>query len=193
MYIDSLLSDKGPLCVGITAVRNEHELDGEQLIAIGVSQNKEVLAVQLFNASKIVDVHHLLAASQNALNAWRGDYAKSRSLDVEIAVYASGQRQIGRALESIGVSNNLTDIGAVIIAEREENVLSCLEALVREIGAELEDPFPADRDRLEMIMKYFEIEPRELNSFVTSGDTRDLQNALSRCVASRVSMVALDT
>ncbi len=192
MHLDTLVTDKGTLSVGITDIGNSNKLNTDQLLELVSGLDDRVMAVQLFNAAMIVDVNHLLSASQNAINAWNGNYSQSRSLSVEIAVFASGQHQIGRALSSIGITDNLPSIAAVVIAHGQDEVTQCIRELTKAIGGPSKLEFPPDHKRLEKIMEYFGIARSELDVFLKSSTPQDFQNALSKCVVSRVSTVAFD-
>ncbi|MHA2425300.1 MAG: KEOPS complex subunit Cgi121 [Candidatus Thorarchaeota archaeon] len=192
MYLESLAIDKGTLFVGIVDIENMKGLSTDQLLDLVSEFGSNVNAVQLFNGAKIVDVQHLLSAAQNAINAWNGGYAQSRSLSVEIAVFASGQHQIGRALSTIGVSDNLSSIAAVVIAPSKDEAKQVLTKLTTAIGKQCEPEFSSDPERLNQIMVLFDITKAEIESLIESDDPHEIQAALSRCVVSRVSTVAFD-
>ena len=76
--------------------------------------SSDSLTVQFMNGLLIADDIHLLSAAQNAVNALSGKYMLSRSLDVELLVYASAQRQIGKAIDELGVYDGRDHIAAVL-------------------------------------------------------------------------------
>lgn len=193
MHLDILLSKKGTYSIGIAELRNENKLDTSNLLSLVQNKDESLLAVQLFNASMIVDVQHLLSASQNALNAWNGGYAMARALEVEIAVYASAQRQIGRALDSVGVSDELETVAIVVIGNDDLIVQNAIEDFKERIGPLSSAPFPADITRLQMLMDHYGIERREVDLMSREDDSEAIREALSKCVVSRVSMVSLDS
>ncbi|MFW9918161.1 MAG: KEOPS complex subunit Cgi121 [Candidatus Thorarchaeota archaeon] len=193
MQIERLFSPKGVLYVGIAEIRNERKLGKELLISIAIDTSDKVQAVQLLNPSLIVDSHHLVCAAQNAVNAWYGNYAQARALDIEIAVFASGQKQIGRALDTFGVRDNLDTIAVVIIDANEENAKGCFSVLQQQIGSISDTQFPPDTMRFKEIMIQFGIEDSEIQALSENDDPMTIQGALSRCVVSRVSSVALES
>ena len=103
MRIELLKSNDVENVVGISEIHNSNNLTQDQLIDLAKSMSSDSLTVQLMNGLLIADDYHLLSAAQNAVNALSGKYMLSRSLDVELIVYASAQRQIGRALDELGV------------------------------------------------------------------------------------------
>ncbi|MHA1950957.1 MAG: KEOPS complex subunit Cgi121 [Candidatus Thorarchaeota archaeon] len=186
-------SNEVPRVVGVSEIQNSNRLTQEELLALATSMSNESLNIQLINGLLVIDETHLLSAAQNALNAQNGGYMLSRSLEVEIIVYASAQRQIGRALEDMGIYNNLKHIAVVMIGADKESVEQSMEELVRKVGTEFTDPFEASKERFDRISEHFEIDEKEIATFTESDDILERTTALSRCVVSRVSLVAFDS
>ncbi|MDD5502008.1 MAG: KEOPS complex subunit Cgi121, partial [Candidatus Thermoplasmatota archaeon] len=65
---------------------------------------KSGCAVQILDASMIVGREHLHSAILHARRAFESKTNAARSLSVEIARYASGERQISVALSKMGIS-----------------------------------------------------------------------------------------
>ena len=147
--------------------------------------------VQFFDSALISNETHLLSAAQNAINAWRGDYMISRSLDVEIIVYASAQRQIHQALSMFGVRDGLDTVAVVIIDRNEKNVLDVLSTIIDALGQEQLPSFAPSLEKIGTLMKTFDISENEMQNFITTDTLSDRIQALSRCIASRVSLVAI--
>ena len=70
MYQDTLISDEGTLLVAIAELQNQNKLNVDQLLGIATDLGNSAKAIQFFDGSKIVDAHHLLSASQNALKTY---------------------------------------------------------------------------------------------------------------------------
>lgn len=193
MILESLVSSKDSMYVGISELRNSRALGKDDLINIASAVGESLSAVQLFNPALIVDYHHLLSASQNAVNAWNGDYAHARSLEVEIAVFASGQHQIGHALDVFGVRDRMAKVAVVIVGTDVDRIEACHKTLIQQIGDDIEPPFTLDSDKTRAIMDHFGISDEEMNAVSISDSPEDIQRTLSRCVVSRVSSVALES
>lgn len=193
MILESLVSRKGSMYVGISELRNSRALDKDKLIDVASAVGESISAVQLFNPAFIVDNHHLLSAAQNAVNAWNGDYAHARSLEVEIAVFASGQHQIGHALDIFGVRDDMANVAVVIVGTDVDRIDACHKALVKQIGEDIEPPFTLDSGKTRAIMDHFGISDEEMNAVSISDNPEEIQRTLSRCVVSRVSDVALES
>jgi len=139
----------------------------------------------------IVDELHLLSAVQNAVNAWKGGYMKSRGLDVEIAIYASAQHQIGRALELMGVTDETETVMVVVLGEQLGSVKECMRTLGPAIGKEITPAFHKTLDRIKALMKVFDISESEVALFLAGHDKKSWQRAVSKCLVSRISQVAV--
>jgi len=178
--------------VSISELKNVNALGQDDLLAIAKKHSEGVLAFQLLDASIIAGDGHLLSATQNALNAFRGGYSIARSIAVEILLYASCQNQIGIALETLGVKDALSSIALVVVDPTRNHVLERVQSALSEIGPEVTFPFSASEDRIDRVLKHFEIKHDEILSIAESDTLAHRYDALTRCVVSRVSMVALD-
>lgn len=193
MRIEQLGVNGKDKVVGIAELCNSNNLKQKELIQLATSMSSDSLTVQLLNGLLIASEIHLLSAAQNAIRAQQGDYMISRSLDVEIIVFASAQRQIGRALEALGVHDGLDEIALVVIGTDNSSVEHSIKDLVDTIGTETLPSFSATNERMERVKKHFQIGDREISAISDSETLESQLDALARCVVSRVSLVAFDT
>jgi tRNA threonylcarbamoyladenosine modification (KEOPS) complex Cgi121 subunit len=193
MIVEKLCGSAEGLFVGLAEVLNTAKKGQEELIAVTASSDEGIHAVQLMDGAMIVDEWHLLSAAQNAANAWRGNYMISRGLDVEVAVYASGQKQISKAFEQLGVTDKTHCVALVVIGDSVEVVQATLESVAAVIGEESAEPFAPDSGRLGRIVDAYRIPKEEIEVVAQSSSPKDIQSAVSKCVVSRVSLVALDS
>lgn len=193
MRIETLYTDDEQYVIGMTELVNKQSLGKDALIQYAETADKEVVAVQFLNPHLIAGPIHILSAAQNALNAWRGGYAISRSLGVEILVHSSGQRQITRGLESHGVTDGMDRLGLVIIGSDQNAVTTLISKTIEFVGEEVEQAFLVDAERFEMIQAYYKINKEELALLSMSTDATERYHALGKAVVSRVSLVSLDT
>ncbi|RDE11826.1 MAG: hypothetical protein C4K49_11095 [Candidatus Thorarchaeota archaeon] len=193
MLLEKLMRGDSFLDVGIAHLKNSKRLGKTALVSLASQTRPHTLAVQFLSPTLIACGLHVLSAAQNAVNAWFGGYAVSRGLDIEIAIYASGQRQIGPALDAMGVRDGMSSLALVVIGEGPEIVQEVVTSIIRETGIEVDPPFVLDEARFRRIMEHFNIGEVELRSVSESDDPEAMFIALCRCIASRVSMVAIDT
>ncbi|MEM4473885.1 MAG: KEOPS complex subunit Cgi121, partial [Candidatus Bathyarchaeia archaeon] len=70
---------------------------------------------QFFNANFVATWKHLFFAVLNALKAFESGSNISRSLAIEILLYASAQRQIQKAMDLIGITPKTTEIAVLVM------------------------------------------------------------------------------
>ena len=191
MTIERLVIRDNELYIGITEIRNTNSLDTDNLLDIAKTISKSVFAFQFFNSLMIVDKMHLLSSAQNAVNAMKGEYMISRSLDVELVVYASTQHQIGIALDIMGVKDQLASIAVVCIDEVEEKVRKCIADVIEKVGEEVSPMFNPTATKISSLMETFGVSELEMKQFTDATDLISWSQALSKCIVSRVSMVSL--
>jgi tRNA threonylcarbamoyladenosine modification (KEOPS) complex Cgi121 subunit len=193
LRIEQLENEGTNEVIGIAELHNSNHLKQDELIQLAKSFSTDSLTVQLMNGLLIANETHLLSATQNAINAKRGEYMLSRSLDVEIIVFASAQRQIGRALDELGVYDGLNEIVVVMVGTDPSCVEQSIQDLAKKIGMEITPAFRATSERIERIKSHYQINDKEIGAISDSDDLESQLTALSRCLVSRVSLVAFDS
>jgi len=193
VIIEKLTTKDGELFIGICENQNSNNLDTDKLLKLARSLSESILAFQFFNSLMIVDNMHLLSGAQNAVNAMNGEYMISRSLDVELIVYTSAQRQIGLALDIMGVKDQLESIAAVCIDENEKKIRQCLTEVSKRVGGEVSPMFSPSSEKIRSLMEIFGITDLEMKQFTDETDLVSRSQALSKCIVSRVSQVALSS
>ncbi|MGY5860191.1 MAG: KEOPS complex subunit Cgi121 [Candidatus Thorarchaeota archaeon] len=191
MLIERLITKDDELCIGISEIKNTNSLGTSELLEVAKDLSKSVLAFQFFNSLMIVDEMHLLSSAQNAINAMKGEYMISRSLDVELVVYSSTQHQIGLALDTMGVKDQLASVAIVCIDKDEEKIRTCVANALERVGEEVTPMFSPTSEKISSLMEAFGITDLEMDQFTDATDLASRVQALSKCVASRVSMVSL--
>ena len=181
------------MVIGIAEIHNSKRLKQDEMIQLAASLSSDSLTVQLLNGLLVADETHLLSAAQNAINAKHGEYMLSRSLDVEIIVFASAQRQIGRALDALGVFDGLDEIAVVVVGIDLASVEKTISDLADNIGEETIPSFTATNERIEQMKKHYQISDKEIAAIADSDKVDSQLKALSRCIVSRVSLVAFDS
>ena len=78
------------------------------------------IIIQVFDADYIFGKNHIISSLNHAKRAFEQKNNSTNSLSMEILLYASGQRQIQKAIDKIGVKKGNTDI-AIIIENKVSN------------------------------------------------------------------------
>lgn len=95
--------------------------------------------VQFFDAKLIAGQQHLYFAAVNALKAFEKKSNISSSLAIEALLYASAQRQIRKAVDTLGVKQDSSQVVVLIIAENRQGIDDCLKIVSRLIPGERND------------------------------------------------------
>lgn len=96
------------------------------------------VTVQFFDADRVAGSMHLTYALLNALQAFNQRRNFSKSLEVEVLLYASGQRQIGKAIEMLGLRRDTTTLALLLLGSSAK--------AINEAEAQLVDLVPGKRD-----------------------------------------------
>jgi tRNA threonylcarbamoyladenosine modification (KEOPS) complex Cgi121 subunit len=143
--------------------------------------------VQFFNADLVASWKHLYFAVVNALMACRTKRNVSKSLAVEVALYASAQRQIAKAIEFIGFGKETANVAVVIVCESEESAKAALKALAKRLGKEPDEKVlelsPAKAKRIKRVFGISEV---ELEAVTAKGT-----DALVDAVVERVALLSI--
>lgn len=193
MLVEKLSIGDDEITLGLTEAVNSKGLTKDQLLSLASDSVDDFLALQFFRADVTSGAGHVLSAAQNAVNAWQGGYGKTRSLSMEFLVYSSAQRQIGRALEEMGVRDGMESVAIAVIGKDQSDIESCLKNLIEAIGTEADPMFEASAERLQKVMTHFDIKIKEIEALTSSAKLEEKMSALTRCVASRVSLVAFES
>ncbi len=95
--------------------------------------------VQFFDAKLIAGQQHLYFAAVNALKAFEKKSNISSSLAVEALLYASAQRQIRKAVDTLGVKQDSSQVAVLVIAENRQGMDDCSKVVSRLIPGERDD------------------------------------------------------
>jgi KEOPS complex subunit Cgi121 len=101
--------------VEITGYRNVKIKDAKELLNAVRGEASLDVEVQFFDADLVASWQHLYFAVLNALMALRSKRNISKSLAVEVLLYASAQRQISKAIELLGVKGGSRNVAVVVL------------------------------------------------------------------------------
>ena len=79
--------------------------------------DKHNLVVQVFNADLIYGEEHIISAVEHAKRALKNQTNSTNSLEMEILLYSSGERQLKIAIPKMGVKKGQSEIVFVILKE----------------------------------------------------------------------------
>lgn len=149
--------------VAIAGFKNAKIGDVNYLFDSIRKESIDVTAVQFFDAKLIATWQHLYFAALNALTALANKTNISNNLAMETLLYASAQRQITKATETLGVKSTTRDVAVLTIAKSQKSAEKVLELVQKLISADCDDSaMEIDQEKFNNIKKLFDISNHEL-------------------------------
>jgi tRNA threonylcarbamoyladenosine modification (KEOPS) complex Cgi121 subunit len=172
----------------ITGFRNVQIKDTEKLLKKMHEVKPSSVELQIFNAKFVATWQHVYFAVLNALTAFRNKDNISKSLAMEILIYASAQRQILKAMRNLGIRPETSEIALVIVGDNSENVRFALSkfSTIAEMQED-ETVLKLTREKVNLIQERFEISDLELKTMMGKDG---LDKALTNLVIERMALLA---
>ena len=147
--------------------------------------------IQLFNADLIATEEHLYFAVLNALSAFRSRTNLSKSLAMETMLYAASERQIQKAIQSVGIKPDTTNAALVIIGENPEKIELALKEVKDCLQTEPVDlVLDLTPKKCLKIKEAFNITAQMLETVKIGGKSEDL--ALVDLVIEKIALLATE-
>ncbi len=128
-------------------------------------RNKTEAHVQIFNAAKVAGWQHIYFATLNALKAFHDKSELTHGLATEAILYASGQRQIQRSFDMLGVMPKTRNVAVLIIASSENEVKTAFNIVSEILGGKPDDDVMRVTDeKYVTLKKLFEITDKEVEA-----------------------------
>jgi KEOPS complex subunit Cgi121 len=173
--------------VNLTGFRNVSIKNAEEFVKAAREATLQKAAVQFFNAELVATWQHLYFAVLNALLAFRSKCNISKSVAMEVMLYASAQRQIRKAIQLIGVKRDSTNVAMVIIGANPDSIKSVLSAVSKRIGVEPDETvLELAQEKIQSIRKAFGIRAEELEAV----NEKDAAQALVNLVIERTALLS---
>jgi len=101
--------------------------------------DKNNLIIQIFNADLIYGKNHLISAVEHAERAIKKNTNATNSLEMEIMLYVSGERQIKLAIPKMGVKMGNSKVAFVICKNKGQIQNSTIDNLIKLIAFRRDD------------------------------------------------------
>jgi len=151
-------------CIAIAGFKNVKITDINGFLE-HVRREAREACVQFFDAKLIAGQQHLYFATLNALRAFEKKSNISSSLAIEALLYASAQRQIRKAVDTLGVKQDSSQVAVLIIAENRKGMDDCLKVVSRLISGERDDAvLELTDEKIGYIKKLFGISDLEIEA-----------------------------
>ena len=99
-----------------------------------INRLKNDYSYQIFDVKAIGGAEHLYFAAVNVLKAFNQGLNISKTFSLELLLYVSGQRQISKAIEMVGIKCDTKEVALVIISQDKETVSNANIRLSKIIG-----------------------------------------------------------
>lgn len=146
---------------------------------------------QLLNPEKIAGFEHIELAVLNALDAFQNNRNISRQLSIEILLYASGQRQISKALNMLGLKENLQNILVIAVGKMKTSVENFIASILHSLGGEVNDKKITDwsDDKIKTIIKAYGLTTEEIHAVQREGD--ELPEVINKILVERMALLSI--
>lgn len=121
--------------------------------------------IQIFDANCVASQQHLFFAALNALKAFQDKLNISSSLAVEALLYASGQRQIQKSVDMLGIKPMTHNVAVLIIADSEDEAIETLNKISNTIDGKFDDSvIEVTAEKYASLKRLFRISNREIEA-----------------------------
>ena len=155
----------------ITGYRNIRINDCTKFLEIAQKDLPKSVLIQFFDATLVATWEHLFFAIINAVTAFRNKYSISKSLAMEVMLYASAQRQIRKAIQLLGVKPTSANIAAIIIGEKPDSIEMALSIISKNLNMDPDETvLMINKEKMVCIRDLFDITCEELDAVSEKGD-----------------------
>jgi KEOPS complex subunit Cgi121 len=174
--------------VEITGYKNIFFAKAVEFLKTNRKENKKGADVQFFDAALMASQEHLYFAAINAMQAFKSKTNISESLAMETMLYASGQRQIKKAIQLCGIKPETTNMAVIIIGERQAQIQTVLQAVTQSVNTGPDDSvLDITKAKETKIKEAFQISEREIET-VKKND--EIERAVIDLVIERMALLS---
>jgi len=173
--------------VELTGFRNIGIKNPEEFIKAVRVATPQKASVQFLNAQLVATWQHLYFAVLNALLAFKNQRNISKSVTMEVMLYASAQRQIRKAIQLIGIKRASANVAIVIVGANLDCVKAVLSTVSKCVGAEPDETvLELTQEKSKSIRKAFGIRAEELEAV----NEKNAKQALVNLVIERTALLS---
>jgi tRNA threonylcarbamoyladenosine modification (KEOPS) complex Cgi121 subunit len=194
LHLQKIIIGPSTHMAGLFGVTLTEPLSPESLFnLLEPMMNAKALNMQLVNADFIASPDHLLFATIHALTAFQRGTNRASTLPTEILRFAAAQRQISKALDTLGLDHHTTHIGGVLVHKDASQLRQAYQEFIRVVPCK-ETPEVlgiTSKEKLTGIQKLFEITDIELEATASTTRLSDRQLAVQKLVYDRCALLAI--
>lgn len=131
--------------------------------------------VQIIDATRVAGTPHLFFAFLNAQKSFEQGLARSENLEIETLLYASGNRQINKAIEMLGIRSQTSNIAIIIFVSTEKESKTAEGKLIELIPGSRDDDVLEIKgeSKINVLKKIFGVRDLEIETMSGIGLTRN--------------------
>jgi tRNA threonylcarbamoyladenosine modification (KEOPS) complex Cgi121 subunit len=161
-----------------------------QKLFILIKEQAKDCCIQLFDPGFIAGFDHLYFSALNALKAFETGRNISKDPAVEILLYASGQHQIRKAIQLLGIKPDLREVAVLILAETHEKALKALDKVSHVLqGDQCDEIVDMTEKKVPKIKSAFDIKDEE----ITATLRKSKEQAITSLLIERAALLATQT
>jgi tRNA threonylcarbamoyladenosine modification (KEOPS) complex Cgi121 subunit len=147
--------------------------------------------VQLVKADLIAGPEHLQFAARNALNSFKGDKRRSKSLAVELLLYLSCQRQIAKAIRFLGVDSEDSRVALVALSDSKDAIQQLARRVESIIDGKQDDSQIeiGSKEKMIRLQESYGVTRKEMDAARFEGETES--STLKRLIVERSALLDL--
>ena len=147
--------------------------------------------VQLVKADLIAGPEHLQFAARNALNSFKGDKRRSKSLAVELLLYLSCQRQIAKAIRFLGVDSEDSRVALVALSDSKDAIQELARRAESIIDGKQDDSQIeiGSKEKMIRLQESYGVTRKEMDAARFEGETES--STLKRLIVERSALLDL--
>jgi tRNA threonylcarbamoyladenosine modification (KEOPS) complex Cgi121 subunit len=147
--------------------------------------------VQLVKADLIAGPEHLQFAARNALNSFKGDKRRSKSLAVELLLYLSCQRQIAKAIRFLGVDSEDSRVALVALSDSKDAIQELARRAESIIDGKRDDSQIeiGSKEKMIRLQESYGVTRKEMDAARFEGETES--STLKRLIVERSALLDL--
>ena len=85
----------------------------------GILEKQHSVTIQFFRSDRIFGAEHIVSAGEKAIRAMANKTNMSRTLGMEILLYAAAERQTSEALRKLGIYDGIDALGLIIVGKAD--------------------------------------------------------------------------
>jgi tRNA threonylcarbamoyladenosine modification (KEOPS) complex Cgi121 subunit len=159
----------------LTGFRHVKFSEAEAFLQNARKESAQGVEVQFFNPLLVASREHLDFAVLNALETFRNKTNISKSLAVEIMLYASAQRQIKKAIDFIGIKPGCSNLAVVIAGKSAAEVEGFLKKISCVLNSEPDGSvLELTNEKIPIIKKAYKITDKMLNAIASMDEKQGI-------------------